>query len=287
MISQSSEMQESALKMRAAGKRLALVPTMGALHQGHLHLVDIARQHADVVIMSIFVNPTQFGPSEDFQKYPRNLQRDAELAQSRGVDILFTPTPAEIYPEDHQTWVEVTELSQGLCGARRPGHFRGVTTVVAALFLITQPHGAIFGEKDYQQLAVIRRMVKDLHFPIEIIGAPIQRDPDGLAMSSRNVYLSPEERQEALQLSQSIRWAQEQVAQGETDSQVLIGEIRKKLSRGKNTQIDYIEIIDDEKLTTVSRILTNCRILLATFVGKTRLIDNGPLSPGLKEIKNV
>ncbi len=271
------EMQEWSAAQRLAGKRLALVPTMGYLHEGHLSLVDEARRRADLVAMSIFVNPTQFGPNEDFEKYPRDLTRDRALAESRGVDVLFVPTAAEMYPPGDQTSVTVAELSRGLCGPFRPGHFRGVATVVAKLFLIAQPHVAVFGEKDYQQLKVIQRMARDLHIPVEVVGVPTRREAEGLAMSSRNAYLSEAERMEALNISRAIAAAQDLAKQGERRTAALRERASAVLAEGKNTIVQYLEIVDAETLEPVETLDRPSRIILAVYLNGKRLIDNGPL----------
>ncbi|KAB2842597.1 pantoate--beta-alanine ligase [bacterium] len=271
------EMREWSESQRAAGRRLALVPTMGYLHEGHLSLVDEARRRADLVVMSIFVNPTQFGPNEDFEKYPRDLPRDRALAESRGVDVLFVPSAVEMYPPGDQTSVTVAELSRGLCGPFRPGHFRGVATVVAKLFLIAQPHVAVFGEKDYQQLKVIQRMVRDLHMPVEAVGLPTLREKEGLAMSSRNAYLSEAERTEALNISRAIAGAQGLAKQGERRTTALRERALAVLAEGKNTTVQYLEIVDAETLEPVENLTSPARLILAVYLNGKRLIDNGPL----------
>jgi len=279
IIEKSFEMQKISLEARAKGHRIGFVPTMGFLHEGHLKLVDTARQLADWVVMSIFVNPTQFGPSEDFEKYPRNLQQDAELAAGRGVDVLFNPSVSDIYPAGDQTQVLVTELTRGLDGAFRPGHFRGVTTVVAKLFLLVQPQVAIFGEKDFQQLVAIRRMVKDLHFPIEVVGEPTVREPGGLAMSSRNSYLNDQEKSEAAHLYQAILKAQQALSHGERQVDRLLEVARKEIQQGAHLNPDYVEIVDIQSLEPLKTVDRPARILLAVHVNGKRLIDNGPLIP--------
>ncbi|MCC6272355.1 MAG: pantoate--beta-alanine ligase [Deltaproteobacteria bacterium] len=271
------EMQEWSAGQRLAGKRLALVPTMGYLHEGHLSLVDEARRRADLVAMSIFVNPTQFGPNEDFEKYPRDLPRDRALAESRGVDILFVPAAAEMYPPGDQTFVTVAELSRGLCGAFRPGHFRGVATIVAKLFLIAQPHVAVFGEKDYQQLKIIQRMARDLHMPVEVVGLPTLREKEGLAMSSRNAYLSEAERAEAWNISRAIAAARDAAQSGERRTAALRERALAVLAEGKNTIVQYLEIVDAETLESVETLDRPSRLILAVYLNGKRLIDNGPL----------
>ena len=273
------EMQAWSLGRRAEGRRIALVPTMGALHEGHLALIDAAKKQADEVVLSIYVNPTQFGPQEDFDKYPRTFDRDSDLAEQRGVAAIFAPSNEEMYPAGHQTFVTVTELSRGLCGAFRPGHFRGVTTVVAKLFLIVQPQRAFFGEKDYQQLKVIQRMVADLNIPVEVIGVETVRDPDGLAMSSRNAYLSPEERAEALAISRSIALAQDLVKQGTHDCKNILDQVQGLLFQGKFTMVQYAEIVDEEMLAPLAAVERPARLILAVYINGKRLIDNGPLRP--------
>jgi pantoate--beta-alanine ligase len=279
IISSVRHMQEKVLELKRQGKRIAFVPTMGALHEGHLRLVDVAKSKADLTVMSLFVNPTQFGPREDFAKYPRDPETDRKLAESRGVDILFTPEAGEIYPPGHQTFVVVTELTRGLCSASRPGHFRGVATVVAALFLIVQPDAAVFGEKDYQQLQIIRRMAVDLHFPIEIVGVPTVREADGLAMSSRNRYLSPEDRKDAAFLHRALLRAQEIFQKGERKPAVLQAEAEKILREKPNLRLEYLEIVDAQSLQALERIERPARAMLAVHLHETRLIDNVPLIP--------
>ena len=256
---------------------IALVPTMGFLHEGHLSLIRRGRQLADVVVTSIYVNPTQFGLQEDFHKYPRNLKRDAELAQGAGNDVLFVPLDQEMYPERSQTIVRVEELTRPLCGAMRPGHFQGVTTVVAKLFNIVKPHTAIFGQKDAQQALVIRRMVRDLHFDVHIHVEPIIREPDGLAMSSRNQYLSPKGRKDAAVLYQSLQKARHAIESGETDS-VKIITIMRAMITAVPSRIDYIEIVDAESLQPLSVVQGNVLIALAVYIDQTRLVDNLLLS---------
>lgn len=277
-ITSLKQMQAQALQFKREGKKIALVPTMGALHEGHLKLVEVARQEADVVVMSIFVNPTQFGPGEDFEQYPRDLAKDAKLALEKGVDILFLPEVSEIYPEGDQTQVIVTELTRGLCGPFRPGHFRGVTTVVAKLFLIVQPDQACFGEKDYQQLKVIERMVSDLHFPVQIIAVPTLREADGLARSSRNVYLKPEDRVQALKISQAIFKVQESVAGGQRKVSALIQIAKEILSSAPDLETEYLEIVDTKTLEPLEQIQKEARVLIAAHLPGVRLIDNGALS---------
>jgi pantoate--beta-alanine ligase len=267
-------MQEIALKSRCNGQKIAFVPTMGYLHDGHLSLLHEGRKRGDLLVLSIFVNPTQFGQGEDFEDYPRDLQRDAEMAESAGVDIIFAPVASEMYPKGYATYVDVEGITEGLCGASRPGHFRGVTTVVAKLFNIVQPDLAFFGNKDFQQLAVIRRMVLDLNMPIEIIGMPIYREADGLAMSSRNVYLTAEQRQQALVLSESITLAQRLASVGDVASHEIIETLKEKISAMPEARIDYIKICHQLSLAEQNKIDQNSVLLLAVYIGNTRLIDN-------------
>ncbi len=274
-ITSVAEMQQRSLAARAAGQRIAFVPTMGFLHQGHLSLLEAGRKRGDLLVLSIFVNPTQFGQGEDYEDYPRDLQRDADLARSAGVDIIFAPTAGEMYPKGYATYVDVEGITEILCGASRPGHFRGVTTVVNKLFNIVQPDVALFGNKDFQQLAVIRRMTIDSNLPVEILGMPIFREADGLAMSSRNVYLSPEQRQQALVLSKSLAEARRLVAAGENDCAAIIAALREMISRQPEARIDYLQICHQLSLQPQAQVDRDSVLLLAVFVGKTRLIDNG------------
>jgi pantoate--beta-alanine ligase len=274
IIESVSEMQQLVNAWRQQGKRIGLVPTMGYLHAGHLALMQAARSHSDLVAVSIFVNPTQFGPGEDFQRYPRDMERDERLAAEAGVEVIFAPKVEEMYPQGYQTYIEVSEVTRPLCGKRRPGHFRGVTTVVSKLFHIVKPHVAVFGEKDFQQLVTIRRMVGDLNMGVEVIGHPIVRESDGLAMSSRNTYLAPEDRRVALRLSKSLALAQTLVAEGEQHSETILERVKEVLEAGGGLQTDYVELRRPDTLEEVSRIDGATLLALAAFVGKTRLIDN-------------
>ncbi len=278
-ISTVRAMQDRVTALRQSGKTIGFVPTMGALHEGHLTLVDAAKRRCDVVAMSIFVNPTQFGPKEDFARYPRDLQKDAAMAAARGVDLLFAPGVEEMYPEGAQTFVEVTELTKGLCNLSRPGHFRGVATVVAKLFLIAQPHCAFFGEKDYQQLQVVKTMARDLRFPLEVIGVPTVREPDGLAMSSRNAYLSPQARTEALQLYRGMQAASAALAGGEREVSALRDQVLQVLKKVAAIQVEYVEIVDAASLEPLAQVERPARLMLAVHLNGTRLIDNIALNP--------
>lgn len=259
---------------RQAGKRVALVPTMGYLHEGHLTLMREARRECDFVVVSLFVNPTQFGPNEDFDRYPRDLERDLQLCATVPVDVIFHPSVAEMYPTGNTTSVHVSKLTAGLCGASRPGHFDGVATVVTKLFNIVKPNVAYFGQKDAQQVAVIRRMVWDLNMDLEIRPVPIVREADGLAMSSRNIFLSPEQRQAALVLSRSLRMAQARVAAGERDMGALRAAVRAVIAAESLSDIDYVEIVDYDSLAPLTRLEGKGLIALAVRFGTTRLIDN-------------
>jgi pantoate--beta-alanine ligase len=273
VLTTASEAATFAETTRQAGRRLALVPTMGYLHAGHLSLVAEARARADVVAVSIFVNPTQFAPSEDLSRYPRDLAGDLQSCARAGVDVVFHPAVSEVYPPGHQTFVEVVELSRGLCGERRPGHFRGVATVVAQLFALFRPHVAVFGEKDYQQLLVVRRLVRDLHLGVEVLGMPILREADGLAMSSRNAYLSKPERGRALALFRGLQAARHLFGKGTDEVPRLTGVVRDAL-RAEDVREDYIALVDSETLEPLERAVASARLLIAAFVGATRLIDN-------------
>jgi pantoate--beta-alanine ligase len=268
-------MKEYSHRARREDRTIGFVPTMGYLHEGHLSLVRAAREECDVVVVSIFVNPTQFAPGEDFDKYPRDMQRDRRLAEKEGVDVVFAPSAGEMYPDGHVTYVEVTgPLAEGMCGRSRPGHFRGVATIVAKLFDVVQPHVSYFGQKDAQQVAVIKRMVKDLNMDVEICEMPIVREEDGLAMSSRNAYLSKEERQQALGLFRSLERAKEMVADGELSTDRIKRETRKMLEAGQDVRVDYIEIVDAQTLAPLGAVKDNTLIAVAAFAGGTRLIDN-------------
>jgi pantoate--beta-alanine ligase len=260
--------------LRRDGRRIAVVPTMGALHDGHLALLRAARGKADVVILTIFVNPTQFGPNEDLAKYPRDEAGDLARARTTGIDLAFCPEAAAMYRPGSQTFIEVRELQKPLCGASRPGHFAGVATVVAKLFHITRPHVAVFGEKDYQQLAIIRRMVRDLDFDVEIAGVPIVREPDGVAMSSRNAYLSPEQRRSARSLSAGLAAAEAAYAAGERNAAALVIAASAPITAAADTRIDYVELRDAVELSPIDRVERPAVLALAVFVGTTRLIDN-------------
>ncbi|MEW6387566.1 MAG: pantoate--beta-alanine ligase [Thermodesulfobacteriota bacterium] len=274
IITELTEMQAQAQGWRAQGFKIVLVPTMGYFHPGHLSLMEYGRRVGDRLVVSLFVNPTQFGPAEDYGRYPRDLDRDAALAREVGVDVLYTPTVEQMYPPGYQTYVSVDQVSQGLCGASRPGHFRGVATVVLKLFNQVQPHRAIFGEKDYQQLVVIRRMAADLNLPIQIEGRPIVREADGLAMSSRNTYLNPEERAAALCLYLGLKEAQARVAAGERSREKILAAVKKIITDTPFTRLDYLALVDPETLEEVDTLKGAARLALAVWLGKTRLIDN-------------
>ena len=279
IIKKIAEMQKIANDLRQQGKSIGFVPTMGYLHEGHLSLMKCARKENDVVVISIFVNPTQFVPGEDYERYPRDEEGDIKKAKEVGVDIVFIPDVKDMYPDGYSTYVEEKVLSAGLCGARRPGHFKGVTTIVAKLFNIVKPHRAYFGKKDYQQLRVIERMARDLNFDIEIIGCPIVREPDGLAMSSRNVYLNQEERKSALCLYKSLLLAQNMIKKGERNPTIIKKAMEEFILKHPHVKkIDYIEIVDRYTLQPVDKLTGNELIALAVFVGPARLIDNMEVS---------
>ncbi|KJS88170.1 MAG: pantoate--beta-alanine ligase [Peptococcaceae bacterium BICA1-8] len=261
-------------EQKKLGKSIGLVPTMGYLHQGHLSLIKKAKAENDVVVVSVFINPIQFGPNDDFEKYPRDLQRDYNLALDAGADLLFNPSLEEMYPEKSRSFVLVQELTDNLCGASRPGHFQGVTTVVSKLFNIIPADRAYFGMKDAQQVAVITQMVKDLNFDIEIVPCPIIREKDGLALSSRNVYLNNKERQSALLLSQSLGKAEELIKQGERTAEIIVDSITSFLEKDPNCNIDYVEIVDFHTLKDLKILKNKVLIALAVKIGKTRLLDN-------------
>lgn len=272
-VTSIKELHEILNKVRKEST-IGLVPTMGYLHEGHMSLVKKAKETVDFVVMSIFVNPTQFGPGEDFEKYPRDLARDEKLAREGGVDLLFTPTVEEMYPKPGRTTVHVSGITEQLCGASRPGHFDGVSLVVSKLFNLVQPDYAFFGLKDAQQVAVIEQMVQDLNFPVKIVPCEIVREADGLALSSRNVYLSPEERKEALILSQSLKHVKERFQNGERNAEVLRQEAIALIQESPLANIDYVSVLSYPELETVNYIESTAIIALAVRFGNTRLIDN-------------
>lgn len=274
IIKEIEEMQKISTNLHKENKIIGFVPTMGYLHEGHLSLVRLARSRANKVVVSIFVNPLQFGPSEDFKVYPRDLERDLTLLAKEGVDIVFVPSAEDLYPSDFKTYVEVRDLTDRLCGAFRPGHFKGVTTVVLKLFNIVKPHLAVFGEKDYQQLKVIQQMVRDLNLEIKILSHPTVREEDGLAMSSRNTYLSGEERRSALALYHSLKLAERLILGGEKDPEKVKQLVKDYIEKFPHNRVQYVEITDPETLKPVSVIEGSVLIAMAVFVGKTRLIDN-------------
>jgi pantoate--beta-alanine ligase len=269
-----AEMKEYVSGIKASGDKIGFVPTMGYLHKGHLDLMVKAREYTPHVVVSIFVNPTQFAPNEDLDKYPRDFERDEELCRETGVECIFYPEPSEIYPEGYSTYVTVEGLSSGLCGVSRPIHFRGVATVVAKLFNIVEPDFSVFGEKDYQQLAVIKRMVKDLNMTVKVIGYPTVREKDGLAMSSRNAYLSPEERDIAPVLIRSLKHALSLFRKGETNAKKVKKEVSEMIEAAPGCIIDYVEIVDGVSLAPVEKVTDDAVMALAVKLGKTRLIDN-------------
>lgn len=261
-------------KARLRGRRIGFVPTMGALHEGHLSLIRQARKDNDLVVVSIFVNPAQFGPKEDFRKYPRTFSRDARLCKNSGVDVIFYPGIAQMYPEGYRTYVSVEELCDCLCGRSRPGHFKGVATVVAKLFNIVQPDTAYFGAKDAQQSVIIRKMIQDLNIPVEIRVMPTVREGSGLALSSRNVYLSVNETKDALILSRALSFAEYLIKNGLKDADRVISAMKQLIRKKRSAKIDYVSIVDPETLEPVKKISGNELITLAVYIGKTRLIDN-------------
>jgi len=279
IITTTKMMRARSDRMRRQYKTIVLIPTMGFLHEGHLSLIKEGHRHGDDMAVSIFVNPTQFGPEEDLESYPKNLERDLELLQEEGVDAVFTPDAKEIYGNKFQTYVTLEKLPNYLCGLSRPIHFRGVATVVAKLFNAVKPHVAVFGRKDYQQLVVIRQMVRDLDFGIEIIGAPTVREPDGLAMSSRNKYLTSEQRISALSLYKSLQKAKELIKSGVQDAATIIDWATELIQSYPETDIDYIAICDTETLVDIQIIDRPVQMALAVRIGKARLIDNMLLNP--------
>jgi pantoate--beta-alanine ligase len=278
VIKSPAEMTAWAEAARARGERIAFVPTMGYLHAGHVSLLEEGRRRGDRLVLSIFVNPTQFGPKEDLARYPRDLDGDLAKAAGAGTDAAYVPEARDVYPPGYQTFVEVRELEKGMCGDFRPGHFVGVATVVCKLFNVVRPHLALFGEKDYQQLAVIRRMVRDLDMGIEIVGMPIMREPDGLAMSSRNVYLAPAERARALSLSRGLRAALAGAAAGERDAAALVAAARAIVTPDVD-RLDYLELRDADSLAPLATLDRPGVLAVAAYVGKTRLIDNVLIAP--------
>lgn len=278
IIHSIAEVQELARQWRQEKKRVGLVPTMGSFHEGHLSLIRRCRDLADRTVVSIYVNPTQFGPSEDFESYPRDLEHDTLLAQEAGADFIFAPTDQEMYPDGFVSLVRVEKLTERLCGISRPDHFQGVTTVVAKLFNLLQPDIAVFGAKDYQQAVVIQRMVRDLNFPIEIEVAPTVREANGLAKSSRNRYLTPEERAEALIIYQSLRFAESLIRSGERNATDIKLAMQEMIDSVEQSRVDYIEVLHPETLESITEISGDVVIAVAVYIGKTRLIDNVKVS---------
>ena len=268
------QVKQCVSEARHAGKRIGLVPTMGALHAGHISLIDAARQRCDFVVVSLFVNPTQFGPGEDLDKYPRPFEEDIAICRERGIDVVFAPTPDQMYPKKQLTWVAVSKLTEPLCGRSRPGHFRGVTTVCTKLFNIVGADLAFFGQKDAQQALVIRRMVADLNIPLEIVICPTVREPDGLAMSSRNQYLRPQQRKDATVIYTSLQACQEMIQAGSTDAAKICRRMREIMEQIPDIEIEYVSIVDTERLDEVDRIQGRVLIAVAASLGPTRLIDN-------------
>lgn len=279
IIKEIKKMQALSNELHHAGSTIGFVPTMGSLHEGHLSLIDISKQNSDVTVMSIFLNPIQFNDKKDLEKYPVNLERDIELAEKRKTDILFTPSSSEIYPESFETFVETTKISGNLCGESRPGHFMGVTTVVLKLFNIVAPDIAVFGQKDFQQLKVIEKMTGDLNLQIQIIAAPIVREKDGLAMSSRNAKLSPEERARAKAISESLSIASEMVSSGKENADIIISSVRRHIESTNMAKIDYIKICCPDTLKDIEKIEKPSILAIAVFFGSIRLIDNAILLP--------
>jgi pantoate--beta-alanine ligase len=273
VITKIDEMTNYSTSEQDNGEVIGFVPTMGYLHDGHLSLVQKAKQNCDKVILSIYINPTQFSPSEDLDKYPRDLERDKELCKEAGVDALFFPSDSEMYPENYRTYIQVEGLSELLCGVTRPHHFKGVTTIVAKLFNIVLPHRAYFGLKDYQQYTIIRRMAKDLNMGVDVVGCPTVREGDGLAMSSRNVYLNQKQREESRVLYESLRQAQGMFDKGITDVKMIKDHIRARIEETEGV-IDYIEMVNPDSLQSVEEVEERDVILLAVYFGGTRLIDN-------------
>src|SRR5574337_895423 len=274
VIDELPSVQRQCTSLRREGKTIGLVPTMGAFHEGHLSLMRSARAENDVVVVTIFVNPIQFGRGEDFDSYPRDLQGDLAQAERTGVDLVFTPSAEAIYPKGFQTYVDVIELTEGLCGASRPGHFRGVTTIVTKLFNLIRPHRAYFGQKDYQQSAVVRRLVDDLNLDLEIVLLPTVREADGLAMSSRNVRLTPQQRRAACVLHASLKLAEERVSVGERSAKTILDEMRAMIEAEPLARLDYVALCDPETLKPLDRIEGPTLLALAVRFGGTRLIDN-------------
>jgi pantoate--beta-alanine ligase len=269
-----AEMRAACAEARRSGKRLGFVPTMGALHEGHLSLVRAARAQCDAVAVSIFVNPTQFGPNEDFSKYPRSFERDCKLLEAEGVSLLFAPSVEEMYPKGAVTFVSVEGLSEKLCGRSRPGHFRGVTTVVAKLFNIVGPDAAFFGQKDAAQAVIVKKMVRDLDLPVEIVVCPIVREADGLALSSRNAYLDAAQRRSATVLHRALVQVQSLAEKGERSSAKLIDAAQRVFREEPTVKVDYVEMVDNETLDPVADVRGGALVAVAAFVGATRLIDN-------------
>jgi len=274
-----AEVREAVGAARTAGRRVGVVPTMGAMHEGHLSLIRAAAQETDYVVVTVFVNPTQFGPDDDLERYPRQLQQDCRLVREAGADAVFAPTNEEMYPPGYETYVEITRLSAEWEGRHRPGHFRGVATIVLKLFNIVGADAAYFGQKDGQQARVVAKMAEDLNVPAVVRVMPTVREADGLAMSSRNAYLSPTERREAAKLSQALKLAEELVAGGERDSEAIVGRMRAIVETIPEAEIDYIGIMDAESLEAVERIESTVMVALAVQVGPARLIDNALIAP--------
>ena len=278
-IKSIKEMQTFSNREMGEGKTIALVPTMGFFHPGHLSLMEEGRRRGNFLVVSIFVNPTQFGAGEDYENYPRDMERDQKLAEETGVDVIFAPSVAEMYPSDYQTYVNVEEVTRNLCGISRPTHFSGVTTVVCKLFSIVKPHFAIFGEKDFQQLVAIRQMVSDLNLDVKIVGMPIYREKNGLAMSSRNKYLTPDERKAALCLFRSLMKAKELLRQGERKTEEILRKVMSIIEAEQLAEIDYVKICDVKTLKDIEQINQEIVLALAVKIGKARLIDNIILNP--------
>jgi pantoate--beta-alanine ligase len=275
VITNPSQMQNLMLSLKKQGKKIGFVPTMGYLHEGHLSLIRCSKKENDITVVSIFVNPIQFGVNEDFGRYPRDFERDKSLCEKENVDYIFYPSYEEMYPDGFQTYVEAVELSKGLCGDFRPGHFKGVATVVAKLFNIVCPDNVYFGKKDFQQLKVIQRMVKDLNFPVNIVSCPVIREPDGLAMSSRNKYLSDEERESALYISRALFEAKRMFEDGTADPNLIKERVRQIISQAKHLkEIQYVEIVDSNTLKPVDKVKKSDVLAVAVYIGNTRLIDN-------------